>query len=113
MYWTMTKINFKNNKIKTTTVLVATLTIGLIMLSSTTILPDIHGQTQPNTVIPNCAKELYSNISTVADSLDKSKAISLAENTSVVKTELVGYNSNFDSVFTQWSWNPSDCSNLK
>lgn len=43
LYRAMTKINFKNQKIKTTATILGTVIIGLMMLSPTTVLPNVSG----------------------------------------------------------------------
>src|SRR5690348_10265104 len=40
----MTKINFKNNKTKTVTTIIASIVIGLMMLSSIAVLPNVTAQ---------------------------------------------------------------------
>lgn len=47
----MTKINFKNNKPKTITTILGILTIGLSLISSTTLLPNINAET--STPVPS------------------------------------------------------------
>ncbi|MDE2589626.1 MAG: hypothetical protein KGL95_08180, partial [Patescibacteria group bacterium] len=78
-----------NNKTKTTTAIISALVIGLILLSPTTMLPNVGAQTQIHSISTNTSKSPVCNTHTLLKqlppftSLERQKAISLAEESPV------------------------------
>lgn len=99
----MTKINIK--KSKTVTTIMATLLIGLMLLSPMTVSPNVNA----SPVKEDCTKKISNAMHSKASSLDKKKAISLAFTNNDVKSKIQNHNSQSAVIFNTWNLDLVNC----
>ena len=108
----MTGSNDKNKRTKTGLIYVSLLTVSVLLMNSFILyVPNTYGaQATPKT--PNCAAQFTPTEYATIRSMDQKLARSLSDNNNELKSMIKGYKSTSNSMFTEWSWNPKDCSNL-
>jgi hypothetical protein len=96
-------MTLQNNKTKFGTAIIATIAIGLVLLSPTTVIPNVHAQDQ------TCADKVIQQMRTnTPHVIDATKARSLANANSELQSKLNGYQYTLDSISTGWTFD-SDC----
>lgn len=108
-----TKTNIKNNKTKTATTIISALVIGLVLLSPTTIIPNVSAQEKTQLTTPSdqtvpespCTESVIKQTEQRVLSLDNEKAKSLAFADSKLQSSIKGYSATFNSIFNTGSWN--------
>jgi hypothetical protein len=101
------KMKIQQNKIKTATIILGAVIIGLMLLSPMTVLPSVNAQSQ----LPSgsCSSISKKEIHDKATSLDNSKAKLMAENSNNFKTKIQGHGYRFNSIFNTWSLDKTSC----
>ncbi|MGI0086717.1 MAG: G1 family glutamic endopeptidase [Nitrosotalea sp.] len=112
----MREFNFKNNKTRTVTTIMAILMIGLSLLSPPAIMPSVNAQQQQQAKLQSdntCTKQVEQQMQTKGQLIDSKKAIQLATGNQEFQSMVKGYSSNFDSIFYNWTFDSQCNTTLK
>jgi hypothetical protein len=98
-------------KSKTAKTIMAALLIGFLMLSPVTVLPNVKGQINSQSLKgDDCIRAMSAQMNSKAVTLDNEKAISIANNDNEFKSKILGYNATFALIFNTWHLDQSSCS---
>jgi len=101
-------------KNKTTIMSASTAIFMAMILAFGNFVPIIQNVNATSSGSPSvdCASKFTPLEYSTIQSMDKNKARLLSDNDGQLQSKIKGHNSEYSSMFTEWSWNPADCSNL-
>ncbi|MGI0088564.1 MAG: G1 family glutamic endopeptidase [Nitrosotalea sp.] len=91
----------------------STATFVMAMLMFVVVAPVMQNAAATSTTQSiDCASRFTPSEYQTIQSMDKTKARSLSDSNNQLQSMIKGHNSEYSSIFTEWSWNPTDCSDL-
>ncbi|MDE2589294.1 MAG: hypothetical protein KGL95_06475, partial [Patescibacteria group bacterium] len=102
-------MKIQNKKTKTAMTILTTLAIGLVMLSPTTIIPDVDAQTA-SPINDNCRENSEKITHSKEGQFDFSLAKAAVTGSSTFQSMVKGYTYTYDSVNDDWTIGKADCS---